>query len=82
MNVREIVTAHLKAGGFDGLAGEDCGCGLDDLMPCDGYGFDLCKPAKRHDFDGTCTVCAGVDGRVDDCYRVAEQPTNEEETHL
>jgi hypothetical protein len=79
MNVREILIAHLKAGGFDGLCCDGCGCGLDDLMPC---GIDAmeCVPAKRHDCDGTCSGCCGDTG--EDCYRTVEQPTNEEETHL
>ena len=47
MNVRQIVITHLKAEGFDGLAGEDCGCGLDDLMPCENYRLRDCKPATR-----------------------------------
>jgi hypothetical protein len=66
MNVRDIVTAHLKAGGFDGLACYECGCGIADLMPCASHWAIGCRPAKR---DG-------------DAYKVAEQPTNEEETHL
>jgi len=34
MDVEDIVTEWLKAHGFDGLAGDECGCELDDLMPC------------------------------------------------
>jgi hypothetical protein len=34
MTVKEIVGQYLKDHGFDGLAGEDCGCGGDDLMCC------------------------------------------------
>ena len=33
--LRELVTDWLRANGYDGLAGDGCGCGLDDLMPCD-----------------------------------------------
>ena len=70
MNVRQIVMAHLKAGGFDGLAVDDCGCGIDDLMPCDGYGIDRCKPANAVPCDGTCFNCEKEnEGGV--CYRVA-----------
>jgi hypothetical protein len=47
MNVREIVIAHLNAGGFDGLCCDGCGCGLDDLMPCEQFDIVDCKPAKR-----------------------------------
>jgi len=81
MNVREIVTAHLKAGGFDGLYGEYCGCGLDDFMPCDCSNIAKCKPAKAVPCDQTCRNCEAENvGGV--CYRPAEQPVNEEETHL
>lgn len=34
MKVIEIVEKYLKDGGFDGLAGGDCGCEIGDLMPC------------------------------------------------
>ena len=44
MNIHEIVIAHLRAIGADGLAIEDCGCGLDDLLPCGGLEF-FCEPA-------------------------------------
>jgi hypothetical protein len=84
MNVKEIIIAHLKAGGFDGLACDGCGCGIDDgLMDCVNE-YSLCQPAKRHDCAGICSQCAG-DGPANyanNCYRVAEQPTNKEETHL
>ena len=50
MNVKEIVKKHLKFFGYDGLAhncgNEGCGCGLDDLMPCDNY-TGSCVPAMR-----------------------------------
>jgi hypothetical protein len=83
MNVREIVIAHLNAGGFDGLCCDGCGCGMDDLIPCDGDAMK-CVQAKRHDCDGTCTGCCstGQLDRVADCYRTADTQTNEEETHL
>lgn len=65
--VREIVIAHLKSVGADGLCSEECGCGIDDLAPCGGD-FSECKPAKRHACDGSCgcfwnSVIGG------DCYR-------------
>jgi len=56
MSVRRIVMEHLDAEGYDrvvdvvrqwledheytGLCGEECGCRLDDLMPCE------CPPGK------------------------------------
>jgi len=36
MTLKEIVTKWLKENGYDGLCEvmTECGCGLDDLMPC------------------------------------------------
>ena len=34
MTVKEIVMKYLKDNGFDGLYSEDCGCLVDDLIPC------------------------------------------------
>jgi len=35
MNIRQIVEKYLRDNGYDGLAGCDSGCSLDDLMPCE-----------------------------------------------
>lgn len=91
MNVREIVIAHLNAGGFDGLAGEDCGCGLNDLMPCEEYRIADCKPAKKI----TCkedgfTHCEGCFGECNAAEKetafifltVPSVLAKEEDTHL
>lgn len=82
MNVREIVIAHLKAIGADGLCAHECGCGLDDFMPCDELAcLEECKPAKRYLCDRSCGIgCHGPDNG--DCYRPMNATTNEEETHL
>lgn len=49
MNVLEILQAKLKELGADGLASDECGCGIDDLQPCENGCMD-CAPAKRvHD---------------------------------
>jgi len=46
MNCKEMVVKQLKEMGADGLCTIECGCGLDDLMPCGGeYAMD-CKAAK------------------------------------
>jgi len=34
VTVTEIVCEWLVANGYDGLAGDGCGCTVDDLMPC------------------------------------------------
>ena len=36
MTVRDIVEEWLIENGYDGLWHDDCGCGLDDFMPCNG----------------------------------------------
>jgi hypothetical protein len=49
-NCLDIIREYLKENGYDGLAGNECGCGLDDgLMPC-GEGCNLadCYPAYKH----------------------------------
>ena len=39
MNSREIVTEYLVKNGHDGLyVPGDCGCRVDNLMPCDNIG--------------------------------------------
>jgi hypothetical protein len=48
MKVIEILAAHIKAGGFDGLVQTDaaCGCLIDELVPCCGD-FSACEPGYR-----------------------------------
>ena len=54
MNVGTIVREWLIDRGYDGLVSDrcECGCSVDDLMPC---GFDCiesCLPAYRYLHDG------------------------------
>jgi hypothetical protein len=51
MTVKEIVLAHLEAGGFDGLFEEDaeCACTKANLAPCDSIMLG-CRPG----FEGPC----------------------------
>ncbi len=46
--VREIVRKYLMANGHDGLCNPalECGCDIDDLMPCEMSPFG-CQPARR-----------------------------------
>ena len=45
MNVTEILKGWLSEHGYDGLCGDECGCGIDDLFPCE-MGA-LCIPAYK-----------------------------------
>ena len=58
MNIREIVAEWLKANGYDGLAGgNDCGCDLDDLMPCNEIWEDCVAGHKVPcDCEGDCEM--------------------------
>jgi hypothetical protein len=35
MNCAQIIKSYLVENGFEGLFCDNCGCDLDDLMPCD-----------------------------------------------
>ena len=58
MNVREIVEAHLRQVGAEGLCLDECGCRMLDLMPCGG-GWEDCVPAVRVKCDERCERCEG-----------------------
>ena len=64
--VKEILMDYLKAIGADGLAGDECGCGLDDFAPCGCCPFD-CVPARKeiapadHEFAGYVPMEAPAD---------------------
>jgi len=50
MNVSEIIKAYLREHGYDGLCNPgECGCDIDDLMPCDSPcgGYSSCNPAYK-----------------------------------
>lgn len=90
MTAREIVITWLKENGFDGLAGEYCGCGVDDLMPCNEDGSS-CAPARKvqckdSNFkycDGCEAFCQDSEKETAHIYIKADiEPTKEEETHL
>ncbi len=46
--VRALIQDHLRQIGADGLCNTDeaCGCGHEDLCPCDGSPLD-CVPARK-----------------------------------
>ena len=58
MTVQQIVEEYLKKNGFDGLCGCECGCEIEDLIPCDKSwcsdcvpGFNSPKLAKENECD-------------------------------
>lgn len=74
MTAKDIVRDYLKTNGFDGLCAECCGCGIDDLAPCSGWGgsFFDCKPAyaaqkKCGDCENPCDAYDD-DGVEKTCY--------------
>lgn len=62
ITVKTLISDWLEAYGYDGLAGEDCGCGLDDLMCCDldCTNIGSCVPAyKVKCTEDYCQTCCG-----------------------
>ena len=48
MTVKEILIEWLLKWGYSGLWNEDeCGCGVEDLMPCDRESIQDCQPGYR-----------------------------------
>lgn len=48
-NIIEILRAWLEANGYDGLCdGDECGCWLYDLCPCEQPSFENCRAAYKH----------------------------------
>ncbi len=58
--IREMVIAHLKAHGFDGVYSEcgECGCTTDNLFPC-GEPGENCQAG----YEGPCD-CGDCDSHV------------------
>lgn len=59
MTVKEIVEQYLRQNGYTGLLSQDmeCGCDIDDLVPCNGDCIEHCEPGykaacKCEDHDG------------------------------
>lgn len=80
MNVREIITDYLKANGYDGLCTIGCGCGIDNLAPCDCCNIDECIPAHKKVCNGdNCEHYQSCDVGLDigDTCFCAEEATNE-----
>lgn len=65
---RGYSAAWLKAHGLDGLCRQDCGCGLDNLAPCESGPGPDCVPAYR------IPCCAGH-GQAGSKYQQVELKT-------
>lgn len=50
MSIGELIKQSLTALGADGLCNPDqeCGCGIEDLAPCDNLNLQECVAAKWH----------------------------------
>ena len=57
MTVKEIVQEYLKQNGYEGLFCDECGCEIDDLMPCDSPIMD-CKAGYKGECPGG-EICDG-----------------------
>lgn len=59
MTCKGIIKAYLSANGYDGLAGNYCGCLIDDLIPCE-QDFSQCVPGYKVPCDSeTCEEGGG-----------------------
>ena len=65
---RDMVAAYLRQNGFDGLFCEECGCSLDDLMPCGGDWAIRCVAGYKQ------PGCADDCGQGCDFHIVREKP--------
>ncbi len=64
-SIEEIVTDYLRTNGFDGLAGNACGCTLGTLFPCteiEVTGAFPCRAGHLHKCKKEdCDTCFGVE---------------------
>ena len=65
--VKGIVKAYLKKNGYTGLVGDECGCEISDLMPCEMIdSVRDCEPGYKH-LCNKCPVwknCETADGQL------------------
>ena len=70
--VFEIIKDYLIENKYDGLCGDECGCDINDLAPCDGY-EGKCTPAYKHE----CEKCEVEECEYRDdnfgCYKPEQQ---------
>ena len=73
MTCRDIIREYLEQNDYDGLAGDGCGCGLDELFLCTESGLD-CLPAIK----SACGGCEALIKRDKDCPYGFEMDPNQE----
>lgn len=71
MDCIDIVLRYLKENGYDGLFNDECGCVLDDLVPCSGESFGTCQPGYRVPCD-----CGDHDYHIVETKPVAGSPVD------
>ncbi len=86
MTVIEMLAEYLKENGYDGLCGQECGCEIDDLAPCDEVNRECVAGHKESctPTDG-CWWCEGRFYRTDEprpdkwCMKPGPRPQKEGE---
>ncbi len=74
MNVADILVEWLREHGYDGLYGDECGCGIDDLLPCD-MGAQ-CSPAYKRTCPTDITIRVCKDPCPDTIYTATKPSGN------
>jgi hypothetical protein len=72
MKVKQIITKYLKDNGYDGLCYENCGCALDDLIPCRGDRIHIDDCVSGYEWD--CMKCDDECGNMGQCIKPTKQP--------
>jgi len=67
MTVKQMVEGFLTVNGYDGLYTTDCGCFVEDLMPCTGYGCipGTCEAGVKKTWAEDGVACIGIGPRLD-----------------
>ena len=69
VTVKDIIISYLKSNGYDGLCNVECGCGVDDLFPCD-RPEEGCVPAHKVECDPTeCDRVCGAELPGSRCFK-------------
>jgi len=79
MNVKDVVAAHLKQCGYDGLfCPGECACQIDDLAPCESSSFITCEPGYKVPCKNSekCE-CGYAEPRAGECWRIQRERQTE-----